>query len=205
MNEPCEQLQARGRWWEDRVLKRCGWPIGPRNTYSNAAYAFAAGWLVWRFPSRETSVLAAALCLLAVGSGLYHGLKTKWANNLDRAGMYAVFGALGIYPSVVQHELAWAAMALTGVLFAVLMVYVIVGVSLDLQMGVLLYFVVVPAFLLGDHVLAGVSMGLFLLGYWCWHADLARRKYVGLWGHALWHIFTAAAIPVVYAAVHGRS
>ena len=200
MSESCAHLQNRGGWREDRDLRRCAWPIGPRNTYSNAAYAIAAAYLLVARPDARTLVLAIALLLLAVGSSLYHGLKTRWANNLDRAGMYAVFGALGAHASVAEHPLAWLAMAVTGTLFAVLMVFVVANVSLDLQMGVLLYFTAVPAFMFGDRAMAAEAMGLFIVGFLCWHADRARLSFIGLWGHALWHLFTAAAIALMYLA-----
>jgi len=147
-----------------------------------------------------SAVMGAALCALGVGSFLYHGLKTLWANELDVAGMYVTFGALATHALAPAHPATAWLMALSGSLLAVLFVYVLPPVKLEVQMGMLLYFTALPAILTGASALAWTSLGLFVLGYLAWHLDRARAPFIGLWGHALWHLLTAAAIALMYLA-----
>lgn len=202
--ESCNRRQMRGGWAEDAALKRCVFPIGPRNTASNLAYPIASGVVLW-LDHRTTAawVMAIALALLGLGSGLYHGLKVVWANNCDRAGMYLVFGSLVVHGIVPAHPATPWLMAGTGLLLAASLVYAIPATNLDVQMGVLFWFAAIAAFLHGAVVLPVVSLLLFVVGYACWQLDKARASVVGLWGHALWHILTAGAIALLYLAQGG--
>ena len=197
--ESCARLQARGGWAEDALEQRCGWPIAPRNTWSNLAYPLAGAYLVSVDPSRSAWVLAVALAVLGVGSALYHGLKTRWANKLDWVGMYLVFGSLGIHGIDPANPGTPAAMIVTAVLVAGLFSYVVPNVSLEVQMGVLLWFSAVPGVLAGHSAQVALGMGAFVVAFGAWHAD-RRRFVVGKWGHALWHILTAFAIPTIFLA-----
>src|SRR3546814_8785788 len=66
VTDSCAKLRGRGGWWEDQYLGRCWSPIGPRNTYSNAAYAVCGGLAVVLRPHLAATPLFAmamvALC-----------------------------------------------------------------------------------------------------------------------------------------------
>ena len=194
--EECYHRRCRGKWYEDEYLGRCKFPLGPRNTWSNAAYFLAALVVLIGDFSANGLVMALSLTALGAGSALYHGFKTLWANKLDRVGMYLTFGALVIHGHQPDPSL-WIAMLATGVLMSVLLVYIIPTSLLDLQMGILLWLSGVPAILKGFPQGALISLGLFVIGYAAWQCD-HRRKFVGLWGHAIWHILTAFAIALMY-------
>jgi hypothetical protein len=195
----CARLIARGGWGEDRALARCAFPIGPRNTASNAAYPMAGLALYLRYPTPETAAFAVCLLALGLGSAAYHGWKTIQTNNLDWAGMYAVFVALVLH--AVAPGLGWWAWLTvpTAGTFAYLFAYRLNGLGLNAHMGLFLLLAMLPPLLHGHALLALVGFGLFLLAYGCWTLD-HRTRVMGLWGHALWHILTAAAIATVYAA-----
>lgn len=201
MSESCEHRRRRGGWTEDRALGRCAWPIGPRNTWSNLAYP-AVGWSVLALDpaSAMAWVFAGAMTVLGIGSALYHGFKTIWANQLDHVGMYLVFGSLLVAAMAPEHPYAPLAMAVSGLVLAVIFAYV-VKVSLDAVMGVLLWFTYVGVALEGDMLLGGISLALFTVGYTAWQLDKAKHPMIGLWGHAVWHILTAAALGAMFLAL----
>lgn len=204
MTTSCDHLIRRGGWAEEALLGSCTPPIGPRNTWSNLAYvAVAAILLAFLGYTPQTAVMAFALTVLGIGSGLYHAYKTIWANRLDHVGMYLVFGALSTYGIVGNHPAAWYLMLATGALLAGLFTYTGIKASLDIQMGVLFYFTLMAACVHGNVKLALAALGLFLLGFVAWHLDKRRSPLVGKWGHALWHDFTAPAIGLMYLALYG--
>lgn len=194
----CDHRRARGGWWEDATLERCAFPIGPRNTWSNLAYV-GAGLTLLAIGSPPATVMAGSLVVLGIGSGLYHGYKTIWANRLDHVGMYLTFGALSVHGIAPFHPTIPYLMITTGILLAVLFSYVIPGINLDVQMGLLLWYAGIPAFLGGHANWAVLSMAIFLLGFVAWQMD-KHRLLVGLWGHAIWHIATAVAIALMFMA-----
>jgi predicted membrane channel-forming protein YqfA (hemolysin III family) len=203
-NVTCDHLIRRGGWAEEALRPRCTFPIGPRNTWSNTAYiAVGATLLLTLGYTPQTAVMAGALTMLGIGSGLYHGFKTIWANRLDHVGMYLVFGALSVYGIMGRHAAAPYLMLVTGALLAGLFTYTGIRASLDIQMGVLFYFTMLPAFVFGDAKLAGGALALFLLGFGAWQLDKRRSPLIGLWGHALWHLLTAPAIGMMYLALYG--
>lgn len=195
----CPQRQARGGWWEDQLCGRCAFPIGPRNTYSNVAYPLAGAGLLYWDHSPAGWVMAGSLLVLGIGSALYHGHKTLWANRLDHLGMYLVFGALSVHGFAPAHPATPVAMLLTGALLALLLAYVVPRVSLDVQMGILVWFSALPGVLRGHRAEVMVAVGCFAVAYLAWQLDVAHRV-TGKWGHALWHVLTAAAIPVLFWA-----
>lgn len=192
----CTRLIARGGWSEDALLQRCRVPIGPRNTWSNAAYALAGGAVYAAAPSPETGVVMGMSVILAFGSGLYHAHKSTYFNDLDHAGMYAVFGALAVYGW-------WAnATAMMGVamLGAWVGAFVRHRASLDTQVGVLLA-IAMAGIAWRDWREALVILGVYGIGYVVQRLDHAHSPLVRLWGHALWHVLTAIAIALTGLAI----
>lgn len=196
---------CRGNWAEAR-LRHCegglavtGIPVEPYNTFSNLAY-FAAAWVLVRtFGTLPATVLAASLTLLGVGSAMYHGTKAKWGARLDHAGMYAVFGSLAIYCVSPAHSLASYVMLAGAAAFAIGFALVAPG-DLNARMGLLLVLVSIRGFLLGRTMLSAASLGLFVVAFIVWYVD-QRSTLLNRFGHAIWHVCTAAAIALMFAAV----
>jgi hypothetical protein len=199
MATPCSRLRSRGGWAEDLMGDRCSFPIGPWNTWSNVAYLLA-GCYIWGWDrSLAGIVMGWSLVILGVGSLLYHGFKTVETNKMDRAGMYLVFGALSIHALPATEWTPWV-MLLTGILLAVLFNYVLNNVNLDVQMGVLFYYTLAAGLMYGDRELSLQSFGVFCGALLAWQMDKRGSKWVGKYGHALWHCLTALAIPMMYLA-----
>jgi len=198
--KPC-----RGDWAEAR-LRHCegglavtGIPVEPFNTFSNLAY-FAAAWIVYStFGNLPAAVLAASLTLLGAGSAMYHGTKAMWGARLDHAGMYAVFGCLAIYCVAPAHPAMPYVMLAGAAVFAIGFALVAPG-DLNARMGILLALMSIRGFLLSHTLLSAVSLGLFAVAFAAWLLD-QRTTVLSRFGHALWHVFTAAAIAVMFAAV----
>lgn len=196
---------CRGDWAEAR-LRKCelgieftGIPVEPLNSYSNLAY-FAAGWVTLRIVGDAPSiVLGATLIFLSIGSTMYHGVKSMWGFRLDHAGMYAVFAALALYAIAPNHHAISYVMAGGALVAAVGFAFFMPG-ELSIRMGLLLAVVSVRAFLLGRPVIAGVSLGVFALAEVCWQLD-KRTTVLGRFGHAIWHLATAAAISIMFMAM----
>jgi Ceramidase len=200
--KPC-----RGNWAEARLrhceggLATTGIPVEPFNTFSNLAY-FAAAWLVYRaFGNMPAAVVAASLTLLGTGSAMYHGTKAMWGARLDHAGMYAVFGSLAIYCVAPSHPATPYVMLGGAAAFAIGFALVVPG-DLNARMGLLLVLMSIRGFLLGRTLLSGLSLGLFAVAFGTWLLD-QRTTVLSRFGHAIWHVFTAAAIGVMFAAVSG--
>lgn len=196
----CARKIARGGWAEERLgTGSCDFPIGPRNTWSNAAYVGAAGFILTQDRSASALVMAGALTTLGVGSALYHGYKTLWANKLDHVGMYLTFGALAVH-GYGQYPHTPVAMAVTGVALAGLFTYTGIRVTLDVQVGLLLWFSLMPTVLKGNYWMAAAAFGWYIAGYIVWQLDKQDQPITGKWGHALWHILTSVAIGLTFLA-----
>jgi predicted membrane channel-forming protein YqfA (hemolysin III family) len=204
--------QRRGGWAEDLALARCAFPIAPRNTVSNLAYAAAGLALFGQLDTAASAVMAAAMLCLCAGSAAYHGLKTPVANTLDRVGMYAAFGALAAYALAPAHPLVWILMLVVSATAAATLTGEANRVpgALTTHMGIVLGFVSPGAFFRGAPLLGALSLALFAVGYVAWKID--RREWLdrpdplprtGLWGHAIWHGATAAALAVMFLAQGG--
>lgn len=196
---------CRGDWAEAR-LRDCekgiavtGIPVEPLNTYSNLAY-LAAGWILYGvLGSRPALILAAAMSLLCLGSSMYHGTKTMWGFRLDHAGMYAVFGALALYSIAPDHSAIPYVMLCGALVLAVGFAFVSPG-DLNARTGLLLALMSVRGFLLGTPRLAGISLSIFALAFAVWIID-KKTTVLSRFGHAIWHVCTAAAIAIMFAAL----
>ena len=196
---------CRGEWAEARI-RQCekgiaftGIPVEPLNTYSNLAY-LGSGWALHGVLGGLPSLIfAAAMTLLFLGSSMYHGTKTMWGFRLDHAGMYAVFGSLALYGIAPDHP-ATPWMMLGGALvLAVGFAFVSPG-DLNARTGLLLALMSVRGFLLGTPRLAGLSLGIFLFAFGAWNVD-KKTRILSRYGHAIWHVCTGAAIPIMFAAL----
>lgn len=195
---PCatDKEIARGGWAEDAALRRCSFPIGPRNTWSNLAYIWFGLLLPVLIGTPASWVMAGAMIALGIGSGLYHGTKKVWANNLDWFGMYLTMTVLvihGLFPNA--PGLAFGAACIAIVMASIWSF----DKHFDAHMGILLIAAALPPALHGQLPLVALSFTLFGLGYVAWQFDKAR-KVVGLWGHALWHVLTAGAQAALFVA-----
>lgn len=203
MGESRERLIARGGWAEDRILDRSGPPYGPVNTWSNAAYAIVGVYVAWRYQDDASAALAVALWVLATGSALYHAYKTVWANRMDWVGMYGVFGAIAAHGWLAAWP--WASWVMLAAGAGVVAVYRAQHwVSADLAMVALGIVGSIPVVWSGDRRLLAISWGLFALAYGVWHLDKARVRFIGRWGHAIWHVVAAIAIGVLFAAQYPK-
>lgn len=198
--KPC-----RGKWAEAR-LRHCegglavtGIPVEPINTFSNLAY-LAAGWIVAsRFGNLAAAVLAASLTLLCIGSAMYHGTKAMWGARMDHAGMYAVFGSLAIYCVGPSHPALPYVMLGGAIVFAIGFAMVLPG-DINARMGLLLALMSIRGFLLGRTLLSALSLGIFAVAFVAWLLD-QRTTLHSRFGHAIWHLCTAGAIALMFAAV----
>lgn len=198
--ETCQTLQQRGGWAEDVLDGKCDWPIAWRNTYSNAAYWLVAYLLLSVRPIVPAAwAMALALALLGLGSALYHGTKRGWANRCDVAGMYAVFGGLAVHALDPSHPMIPFLMVGGGAVLGYLFAFKLAAINLNAQMGLLLALASIRPMLHGGRWLAIGSLVVFGLAYEAWTLD-RQRKLVGVWGHALWHVLTAAAIGLLFLA-----
>lgn len=196
MNSFCETLIQRGRWNEDITLQRCDPPIGPRNAWSNLAFAITGLIIGLVLKSWSGVVLAAACCYLCWSSWRYHYYKTVSDNQLDRSGMFAVYGGI-------------TAFAIGAPALIILFISVFVGwlawrypVKRDLTKD--LAIVIWPSVLLlwveGNRTLLIISLTLAALGFISWILDRKGNFPLKLWGHALWHKFMAASMLFVVLA-----
>lgn len=200
MTESRLQLIRRGGWAEDALLHRPGPPFGPRNTGSNAAYLVVGVLLAYYDQSQPAAALAVSLWVLGTGSALYHALKTKFANRLDRVGMLAVFGALAAHGLLPESPLASWLMLAVGVGLGGWFYRAANQVPRDWWMAALLLIGSLPVALRGNWSGLGASWGVFAVAYACWHLDKHSSRRLGLWGHALWHVLTSAAIGLLFWA-----
>lgn len=192
--ERAKRFRERGMWREDLLRGRMSPPFGIFNTWSNLAYIVVGLLLLVWDRSAETWVLAGALCLLGVFSGLYHALKRVWANRLDQFGIYLVLGAQGVFGYAGGYAWTWLAMLLTGWGLGWFIVYHLDHKKVEGPAAVSILMSFLPGMAMGRWELAA-PMGVLVVSYLCWMDDKpSGAGLLGLWGHALWHIGTAVAL-----------
>ena len=189
------------------------WLRQPMNSLSNLAYVLAGVWL-WRreaAPGRSRSVftLAACLCAVGVGSGLFHASIALFAQQLDMAGAYAVLLAGIAAPFILSEEAPKQTVRL-----ALLAVVIALFYAFDLYLqGTWLLPLLV---LLAGVTAAGVRLRApeRYAGPWLSRALYAAALGAAAWGlddrkvlcaprsllqwHALWHVATASAAFCLY-------
>lgn len=202
MTETCAQLVARGHWAEDAALHRCRVPYGPRNTWSNVAYPLVGWLLVLAWPGASTWVMALAMTMLGVGSGVYHATKTLFGNSLDWVGMYTTMTLAGLHAWAPRAPLPALAFCLVFSLWMGLVFSFKPGMRFDWHMAALFLVAAVPSVLYGDRRVALGAVALFGVSYLAQRLDY-ERKGTGLWGHALWHVGAALAMGALYVSRGG--
>lgn len=202
MRESCRTLQERGGWWEDVLVKRCSFPIAPINTFTNLAYVVAGICLYLAMPSAPSLVVASALVLLGIFSGLYHGFKTIWSSRLDHVGMYSVFLTIAIYSISPTHGFIAPLMALGALGVSIPLTY---GPNwkrvLNSILGVLIGISLLAGMLNGKPAFSSLSLGVFILAYTIWQLDKHRIFWIKKWGHGIWHILTPIALVLLYMGI----
>lgn len=187
----------RGGWREDLTLIRDRLPIGPRNTWSSLAYPIV-GWGVFALTGPSALLFALSMTLLGAGSGLYHAFKTPFANAIDWSGMYAV-----LWASIMAAFFPSSPLYVRALSTAVVAIGVPIVGRFDAVMALGVLTLTALGATLGDGTDAAVGAMLFIAGWGCWYVDKQDRTF-GLWGHALWHVFTALAFGFLYLGVTGR-
>jgi len=186
-------------------------PVEPRNTWSNLAY-YVTGWtplVVGGDPDNQAAILfGAAMTWLCIGSALFHGTLTTWGQRADHSAMLAAFPVLAIYAAGSRLSWIGAPMLFAGFVGAVL------GTRwfparlgehesgpMNIVIGLLLVFTAIPAFDHGSPLLAGIGLAVFagsaILSLWL---DKRGDRFLGRWKHACWHLGTAAALALLFAA-----
>lgn len=197
MSDTCEIRRLRGNFAEGRLASNCDGAIEPWNTWSNVAYVIGAIVVAVRRPELMGWLLTAAMVLLGVGSGLYHYFKRGWSNRVDVSGMYATMSAIGFATWPIQADW-WAAIAVfcTGVITALYAHVLWKRWDTTKVMAVTLLVGTAGLIASGSWLTLAVSWGCYAIGYAFWTID-QRTTWLGRYGHAMWHVFTAVAMTVM--------
>lgn len=208
--------KCKGGWWEAE-LNQCAAgllmvPQQPINTYSNLAYVAGGAFLIFYLNTLPAYIFSLALLYLSVGSSLYHATSTRWAGSLDVSGIYAVFSALTVYAASTHTKFndSVVAIAMFVVAFVAgfLLRYKFRG-SMAIKVGIFLvitYAILIVNILRANLPLANgyliSSLALFVVAFLVWTLDKKRLFPLNRWGHGLWHIFTGAAITILFYGIH---
>ena len=164
--------------------------------YSSDAAIYAA----LRVEAAANELTEAQYGFTAIGSGSRNTLHPNVpCARIDHAGMYAVFAAVAFYGLAPEHPAMVWVMLGAAVAAAVVFAVLFPG-NLMLRMILLLAFISVRAFLLGSPTLAAISLALLLIAGGVWYLD-RETTVLGRWGHALWHLLTAGAMPAMFVAL----
>lgn len=116
---------------------------------------------------------------------------------MDWAGMYSTMTVLvmhGIRPDAPGGFLAGFTVGAVGA-----MLFAFHVKHFDALMGALFLAAAIPPYVRGAHGPVILSVVLFAVAFIAWQCD-KKRKFVGLWGHAIWHVATAAAMAALFVA-----
>jgi hypothetical protein len=203
--------------WQEALLNECHLglarvPQQPVNTYTNLAYV-AAGVLVGLlFDTGPAQVFMVSMTFLGLGSALYHGLSVRWAGHLDVLAIYWVFLGLLLYAAGrlagTDPTLTSAGMFVFAGLFASFLRLFRKDWSMNLKIGLMLGPVLVLELVYvwlngtpGGNLRIGIAFALFATAFLVWVLDRKRWFRPRRWGHGIWHLFTAAAIALLFVAV----
>lgn len=201
MTAKCKELRATGDFWEDSLgdPNDCRFPVAPINTWTNLAYVLA-GLVTWlHFQNWPSAVWGFTMLLLGLGSGYFHGTKTKFGYKLDDNGMYVAFSALLVY--ALNPHAAWIALVMAVV--AGLVVWQIGFGKQEAELihpfvGIFVAVIVLKLLLSGAALYGLLSLGIFGAAYAAYWADKQRTFFLKKWGHGVWHLLTAVAITMLF-------
>lgn len=207
---------CKGGWWEAEI-NQCSSgllavPQQPVNTYSNLFYLAGGFFLSFYLSTLSVYIFSLTMLYLCFGSALYHATSTRWAGSLDVSGIYAVFSALTIYSLSLHLNINDSIIALIMFLVAVISAYLLRykyrgDMSLKLAIFVVLTFGFAVWFMLKNNLIHVkwhliISFILFLMAYVVWIMDKKRIFPFKRYGHGFWHLFTAAAISLLYYGIY---
>lgn len=198
MTAACLVRQRRGGWWEDLLASSCAFPIAPLNTWSNLAYGAAGIGAYLAQPSAWGLAIGVLFGALGLASGWYHGAKTLTSSRADNAGIYALLTALMLHAA--GFGAAWPAMLIGGAVAVAFAFGPYWRVTLEPVVGVLGLVTLATTAIRGSAPLAAISFALVFAALACWQADKARTFPWPKWGHAVWHVLTAAALLLAFLA-----
>jgi hypothetical protein len=187
-------------WSEAKAARAEGTVFETRNTWTNLAYLIAGSWCATQGPTGVA--MAVAFTVLGLGSGWYHATADMAGQQLDRIGMHLCFAAMVVCGLAPFHPATPYAMLAIGAGFGWAFV-VREYVSLDACMALYLVLALASGLLRGNVTEVAYSFTAFGLAYTCWHLDHRTERPFGLWGHAVWHVLTALAMALLFAAVNG--
>lgn len=208
--------RCNGRWEEAYHYEcECGLkqlPQQPRNTYSNLAYLAAGLYIQFTIGTDTAFVFAVTMTYLCIASALYHATSTGWSSVLDQTAILAAFPAIAIFAVAAHldagnHPLTPLVMFVAAGLLSYFLskqvrkyMRAVIAISLGLS------YLLLAGYMIRTHNLTPRpylvwSLVLFAVGFGCWELD-RRKKFPGkLWGHAFWHILTAAASALIFYAI----
>lgn len=212
------------------ALRRTGWaegalwapatvtlPVEPINTWTNLAY-HVVGWSVAVYAGLDAPAIlfGATGTILCICSAIYHGIPTDATQRLDHAGMYGAVGAgLAVYSVAPDTADIAGPMIIAGVLGYARAPVVFAG-RLNEMMGIALGLALCAAVYRGDPWLALGSLVVFapsayvslkldrqLAAHYDPEATEGNDARRIRWLHGAWHIGTAVAIGLMFAAQGG--
>lgn len=211
-----EYKKCKGGWWEAE-LNHCAVgllmvPQQPVNTYSNLAYVAGGSLLIFLLNTLPAYIISLALLYLCVGSSLYHATSTRWGGSLDVSGIYAVFSALTVYAASTHTHFNDSIVAFAMFVVAFLAGYFLryrfrgsmaikVGIFLVITYAILIWNILKANLPLANGYLI-TSLALFVVAFLVWTMDKKRFFPLHRWGHGFWHIFTAAAITILFYGIY---
>ncbi|MBL9037158.1 MAG: ceramidase domain-containing protein [Archangium sp.] len=201
------------KWCEETL---CGWVSEPANTWTNLAYLVVAAvlFVVTRRDAEKTlRFWAPAAVLVGLTSLVYHASVTFVLQVLDFWGMYFYFGLvlalnlirLGVLDKTKLFRVLWPAIA---ALTALTVVVAKIGLPVQGIIVVLLVATLVTevaAFrrrsVPASAAYIVLTLAVFAIAATFSASDASRawcepENHVLLQGHALWHVFSAAALGI---------
>ena len=211
-----EYKKCKGGWWEAE-LNHCAIglvmvPQQPVNTYSNLAYVAGGSLLIFLLNTLPAYIISLALLYLCVGSSLYHATSTRWAGSLDVSGIYAVFSALTVYAASTHTHFNDSVVAFAMFVVAILSAFFLryryrgsMAIKVGIFLGITYAFLIWNILKTNKSLMNGYlisSLILFVLAFIVWTMDKKRMFPLNRWGHGFWHIFTAAAISILFYGIY---
>lgn len=172
----------------------------PISAWTAFAYVAAGAYVLLTRETANATVFSVAMCLLALGTFVFHAFDTVWANDLDHAGMNAVYAALA---TAAVPGTGWVLIGLAAVL----------GVAAEYaadapnraMIGGLMWITIVSGLTAGSVLLTAAGTVLMAAGLAVWTVKRAKPLFGVMLtpdrAHGAWHLLTAAGTACLYLAV----